>query len=91
MAGKWIQQIFLLRDVQENKGHKRVAYDVHSATDADLTVSHYAHIEAVDYACNWDDQVRKTTLYPYTNCFVPKGATPKLRIPAQKVMFVFGA
>ena len=79
------------RDAQENKGHKRLAYDVHSATVADLTVSHYAHIEAVDYACNWDEQVRKTTVNPYTNCLVPKGATPKLHIPAQKVKFVFGA
>lgn len=43
-----------------------VIYDVQSVTVADLAVSHYAHIEAIDYACNWDEQVRKTTLNPYT-------------------------
>ena len=49
-----------------------VIYDVQSAKVADLTVSHYAHIKAIDYACNWDEQVKKTTRNPYTNCFVTK-------------------
>ena len=43
-----------------------VIYGVQSATVADLAVSHYAHIKAIDYARNWDEQVRETTLNPYT-------------------------
>lgn len=62
-----------------------------SVTVADLTVSHDAHIKTIDYACNWDDQVRKTTLNPYTFFCPKRSQPPRLHIPDQKVMFFFGA